>query len=95
MTSKFASATTWMVLKDFAKIVAAFDDIDDAVRRFANDTSVSFQRAPGFLSRRRFVWGVVTAENQLDSVFGGDALSATNRALDLGGELKLFRAAVD
>lgn len=90
MTSEFVSEETWIVVTESDRIVGAFRDVADAVNCFSDDSAVAFRRVPSHVSQQRFVWGVVTEGNELDGVFGGDGESATRRAREIGGELKLF-----
>ena len=92
MTAKYALPSTWLVVKDDGTIVAAYRSLKRATTRFTGDTNVSLRRAPDYLADRNFVWSVVNPENQLDGQYGGNAEAATERASEIGGELRLFLA---
>jgi hypothetical protein len=90
-----ASPSAWLVVQPAQatgqeRILGAFDTLEDASEAFGDDDSVSIKRAPHFLARRRFVWGVVGPDAELKAVLGGDARRATELAMDSGGELRLF-----
>lgn len=90
-----ASPSTWIVVQPEQaggqeRILAAFDTLEDASAAFGDDDTVAIRRAPQYLARRRFVWGVVGADAELKAMLGGDAKRATELAMAEGGELRLF-----
>lgn len=91
MVSGLASSSTWLVMRD-ELIVAAYSAIEDAATLASTDGSLSIKHAPEYIDSARFVWAVISPENQFDSAHGGDSLAATRRAQAIGGEIRLFKA---
>ena len=90
-TRRYASAESWLAVDRTNRIVGAFETLEAASEQFGADKALDFVRAPEYLKRAHFVWGVVRPGNVLDKTFGGDIEKATRRALEVGGELKLFK----
>jgi hypothetical protein len=88
----YASSSQWVAEagKDF--FVGAFETREEAITHYRSNQSVVIRRAPRAVAGGHFVWAVITLDDRVDSLHGGDAAAATMRSEEIGGKLMLFLA---
>ncbi len=84
------SASTWIASRGENCILGASDDPDELIKVFAESAGVTFSRVPPGATRYACVWGVIDADGQVEGLYGGDAKRASARAMEIGGQLRIF-----